>query len=95
MATGDYHHTAISVAQGVGMLAPHSQVIIIQTEKETMPSNLPHAASLQASNPLQKAEDSNAQQIVSQLSGQGMPAVRQSALWTTASLPSSLGSRPL
>ena len=41
MATGDYHHTALAVARGVGMVPPHSQVIIIQAGQETQPSSLP------------------------------------------------------
>ena len=34
MATGDYHHTALAVAQGVGMIAPEGQVVIIQKASE-------------------------------------------------------------
>ena len=30
MATGDYHHTALAVARGVGMVPPEGQVVIIQ-----------------------------------------------------------------
>lgn len=41
MATGDYHYTALAVARGVGMVPPHSQVIIIQTGPETQPSSFP------------------------------------------------------
>lgn len=60
MATGDYHHTALAVARGVGMLSPQAQVIIIQAEKETKPSSVPdvpftsenHVAPPQASSPL-------------------------------------------
>lgn len=38
MSTGDYHHTALAVARGVGMVPPQGQVIIIQTELETRSS---------------------------------------------------------
>ena len=34
MVTGDYHHTAIAVARGVGMVPPGGQVIIIQAKPE-------------------------------------------------------------
>ena len=30
MATGDYHHTALAVARGSGMIPPKGQVVIIQ-----------------------------------------------------------------
>lgn len=50
MATGDYHHTALAVARGVGMVPPHSQVIIIQAGQETQPSSLP-AEHLRAETP--------------------------------------------
>ena len=36
MATGDYHHTALAVARGVGMIPPKGQVVIIQ--KDAKPS---------------------------------------------------------
>ena len=35
MATGDYHHTALAVARGVGMIPPQGQVVIIQKDSET------------------------------------------------------------
>ena len=35
MATGDYHHTALAVARGVGMIPPQGQVIIIHKASET------------------------------------------------------------
>ena len=34
IVTGDYHHTAIAVARGVGMVPPHERVVIIQTLAE-------------------------------------------------------------
>ena len=34
MVTGDYHHTAIAVARGVGMLPPGGELIIIQAKSE-------------------------------------------------------------
>ena len=34
MVTGDYHHTAIAVAKGVGMVPPESRVLLIQTHAE-------------------------------------------------------------
>lgn len=34
MVTGDYHHTAIAVARGVGMIPPHEHVVIIQSMAE-------------------------------------------------------------
>lgn len=34
MVTGDYHHTAIAVARGVGMLSPEGQLLIIQSKSE-------------------------------------------------------------
>ena len=34
MATGDYHHTALAVARGVGMVPSEAQVIIIQKASE-------------------------------------------------------------
>ena len=59
MASGDYHHTALAVARGVGMIAPQGPVIIIQTEAETRPATFGNKASarkaadksLQASRP--------------------------------------------
>ena len=74
MATGDYHATALAVGRVVGMVPPNSQVIIIQSEKETRPSSLPQAVSAEARTPLQRAED--AQENVSQISGQGLSAPR-------------------
>lgn len=35
MATGDYHHTALAVARGTGMIPPQGQVVIIQKQFET------------------------------------------------------------
>ena len=34
MVTGDYHHTAIAVARGVGMLTPGKQLVIVQAKCE-------------------------------------------------------------
>lgn len=34
MATGDYHHTALAAARGVGMVPPQGQVVIIQAKSE-------------------------------------------------------------
>ena len=34
MITGDYQHTAIAVARGVGMIAMDSQVVIVDTKSE-------------------------------------------------------------
>ena len=34
MATGDYHHTALAVARGVGMVPLEGQIIIIQKTSE-------------------------------------------------------------
>ena len=34
MVTGDYHHTAIAVAKGAGMIRPHSKLVIIQAASE-------------------------------------------------------------
>ena len=34
MSTGDYHHTALAVARGVGMVPPQGQGIIIQARSE-------------------------------------------------------------
>ena len=42
MVTGDFHHTAIAVARGVGMVRPGGQVVIIQAKSERQPlSNAP------------------------------------------------------
>ena len=35
MATGDYHHTALAVARGVGMIPPQGHVIIVYAASET------------------------------------------------------------
>ncbi len=48
MVTGDYHHTAIAVARGVGMLPQGGQLVIIQAKSEKqvlprMPSRIPPA----------------------------------------------------
>ncbi len=48
MVTGDYHHTAISVARGVGMVPQGGQLVIIQAKSEKqvlprMPSRIPPA----------------------------------------------------
>lgn len=40
MATGDYHHTALAVARGVGMVPPQGQVIIIQNAAEVRVAHL-------------------------------------------------------
>lgn len=34
MVTGDYYHTAIAVAKGVGMVPSDSRLVIIQTQAE-------------------------------------------------------------
>lgn len=34
VVTGDYHHTAIAVARGVGMLPPGGKLIIVQAKSE-------------------------------------------------------------
>ena len=39
MVTGDYHHTALAVARGVGMLPLDERVVIIQSRTELMPTN--------------------------------------------------------
>ncbi len=51
MVTGDYHHTAIAVARGVGMIPPHEHVVIIQTLAE-------HAGTLSHHLSMDKAEPS-------------------------------------
>ncbi|DBA96365.1 TPA: hypothetical protein ACH3X3_002538 [Trebouxia sp. C0006] len=38
MVTGDYHHTAIAVARGAGMIPGDSRVVIIQSQTEIRPS---------------------------------------------------------
>ena len=48
MVTGDYHHTAIAVARGVGMILQGGQVVIIQAKAENQvlprtPSRFPSA----------------------------------------------------
>ncbi len=48
MVTGDYHHTAIAVARGVGMVPQGGQLVIIQAKSEKqvlprMPSHIPPA----------------------------------------------------
>ncbi len=48
MVTGDYHHTAIAVARGVGMVPQGGQLVIIQAKSEEqvlprMPSRVPPA----------------------------------------------------
>ncbi len=48
MVTGDYHHTAIAVARGVGMVPQGGQLVIIQAKSEKqvlprMPSRVPPA----------------------------------------------------
>ena len=78
MVTGDYHATALAVGRAVGMVPPSSRVIIIQSEKDTSPGNLP--VSVEARKPLQRAQDPNAQEYVLQISGQGLSTARQSAL---------------
>ncbi len=35
MITGDYHHTAIAVAKGVGMVQPGSDIVVIDTYRRT------------------------------------------------------------
>ena len=45
MITGDYQHTAISVAKDVGMLTPDSQVLVIDAAKEPQASPLQPSAS--------------------------------------------------
>ena len=34
MVTGDYHHTAIAVSRGIGMLTPGKQLVIVQAKSE-------------------------------------------------------------
>lgn len=34
MVTGDYHHTALAVARGVGMISMEARVVIIQSKTE-------------------------------------------------------------
>lgn len=34
MVTGDYHHTALAVARGVGMIAMDQRIVIIQSKAE-------------------------------------------------------------
>ena len=34
MVTGDYYHTSIAVARGVGMVGPTSRLVIVQTREE-------------------------------------------------------------
>ena len=46
MATGDYHHTALAVAWGVGMVPPGGQVIIIQNAAEVRVAHLHHKHSV-------------------------------------------------
>lgn len=48
MVTGDYHHTAIAVARGVGIVPQGGQLVIIQAKSEKqvlprMPSHVPPA----------------------------------------------------
>lgn len=82
MATGDYHHTAVAVARGVGMVPLNSHVIIIQTEDDIMSSNLPQAASQEAGGTwapgTQKAQDPdlqpNAFQMLPHLLSRAMPS---------------------
>ena len=38
MITGDYHHTAIAVAKGAGMLPPAGKLVIIQAASEAAPA---------------------------------------------------------
>ncbi len=38
MITGDYHHTAIAVAKGAGMVAPAGKLVIIQAASEASPA---------------------------------------------------------
>lgn len=49
MITGDYQHTAISVAKDVGMLTPDSQVLVIDAAKEPQASPLQPSASAKRS----------------------------------------------
>lgn len=39
MATGDYHHTALAVARGVGMIPAQGKVIIVQKQVEARPAD--------------------------------------------------------
>lgn len=39
MATGDYHHTALAIARGVGMVPSEGRVIIIQSAEEIRPNS--------------------------------------------------------
>lgn len=38
MVTGDYHHTALAVARGVGMVPTDSRLVIVQSQSEFRPS---------------------------------------------------------
>ena len=38
MITGDYHHTAIAVAKGAGMVAPAGKLVIIQAASDASPA---------------------------------------------------------
>ena len=46
MVTGDYHHTAIAVAKGAGMIRPHSKLVIIQAASEASAAGA-HLTSMQ------------------------------------------------
>lgn len=79
MATGDYHHTALAVARGVGMLSPQAQVIIIQAEQESKPSSIPKT-------PL-ASEGHAATQSPQQMS----PVLTMPAAWTMDKAPQLAG----
>ena len=84
MATGDYHHTALAVARGVGMLSPKAQVIIIQAEKETQPP------SSVLKGPL-AARDHAAPQSPRQVS---LPVLTTPVAWTLDKTPQLAGLSP-
>ena len=50
MVTGDYHHTAIAVARGVGIIPPGGSLVIIQAESERQPPTSALKASATPSN---------------------------------------------
>lgn len=54
MITGDYQHTAIAVARGVGMIAMDSQVVIMEAESERAGSASASAPVAQYTPPLPK-----------------------------------------
>ncbi len=64
MVTGDYHHTAIAVARGVGMVPQGGQLVIIQAKSEKqvlprMPSRVPPALGASPAKPYQPGPTSS------------------------------------